>query len=307
MKITGELDVDLRSNIAAEARAKIVYERLIKFCDDAGTKDALQFLMTREITHMKAFAAALESMKKPAFSIGKIAPTPGLVNQFFNDSTGAGDEGEIDTRGPWNEGGDWEFVTSPALASADTDQETAIKTESSPAIAPEGINDLLLNELRDILHAEKQLTKALPKMAKAARHDRLRECFEQHLVETETQIERLNECFSLLGEAARAKPCKGMMGLVEEGHDVMAEGEEKEDAVADLALIGAAQRVEHYEISGYTTAKNLAQQLRHSAVVSLLSESLAEEENADQLLNQVARTLMSVAKMPDAIEQNIED
>jgi Mn-containing catalase len=96
-------------------RAKIVYERLINFCDDAGTKDALQFLMTREITHMKAFAAALERMEKPAFSIGKLAPTPGLVNQFFNDSTGVGDEGEIDTRGPWNEGGDWEFVQSPAL------------------------------------------------------------------------------------------------------------------------------------------------------------------------------------------------
>ena len=76
LKITGELDVDLRSNIAAEARAKIVYERLINFCDDAGTKDALQFLMTREITHMKAFTAALDSMGKPRFSIGKIPPTP---------------------------------------------------------------------------------------------------------------------------------------------------------------------------------------------------------------------------------------
>ena len=104
LKITGELDVDLRSNIAAEARAKIVYERLINFCDDAGTKDALQFLMTREITHMKAFALALESMGKPPFMIGRIAPTPGLVDQFFNDSTGKGDHGEIDTRGPWNEG-----------------------------------------------------------------------------------------------------------------------------------------------------------------------------------------------------------
>ena len=90
LKITGELDVDLRSNIAAEARAKIVYERLINFCDDAGTKDALQFLMTREITHMKAFALALQSMGKPVFSIGRIAPTPGLVDQFFNDSTGTG-------------------------------------------------------------------------------------------------------------------------------------------------------------------------------------------------------------------------
>jgi Mn-containing catalase len=87
LKITGELDVDLRSNIAAEARAKIVYERLINFCRDAGTKDALQFLMTREITHMRAFTLALESMGKPAFSIGKIAPTPKLVDQFFNDST----------------------------------------------------------------------------------------------------------------------------------------------------------------------------------------------------------------------------
>jgi Mn-containing catalase len=263
--------------------------------------------MTREITHMKAFAAALEGMKKPAFSIGKIAPTPGLVNQFFNDSTGMGDEGEIDTRGPWNEGGEWEFMSSPALSTVDPQAETMVKTESSPPTATEGINELLLDELSDILHAEKQLTKALPKMAKAARFDRLRECFEEHLIETEAQIERLNECFSLLGETARAKPCKGMMGLVEEGREVMAEGEQKEDAVADLALIGAAQRVEHYEISGYTTAKNLAQQLRHSAIVSLLAKSLAEEENADQLLNQIARTLMSVAKMPDAIEQSAEE
>lgn len=303
LKITGELDVDLRSNIAAEARAKIVYERLINFCDDAGSKDALQFLMTREITHMKAFAAALESMKKPAFSIGRIAPTPGLVNQFFNDSTGAGDEGEIDVRGPWNEGGDWEFVDSPAMHSSMPDAASPIKTESSPPIAPNGIEDLLVDELRDILHAEKQLTKALPKMAKAARYDRLRELFELHLQETELQIERLNECLSLLGGNTRPKPCKGMMGLVEEGQEVIDKGEDKEDAAADLALIGAAQRVEHYEISAYTTAKNLAQQLRHSAVVALLAKSLGEEENSDQLLNQVARTLMSVAQMPAAIER----
>ena len=79
----GELDVDLRSNIAAEARAKIVYERLINFCDDPGTKDALQFLMTREITHMKAFMLALESMGKPALSIGKIPPTPGIFTIFL--------------------------------------------------------------------------------------------------------------------------------------------------------------------------------------------------------------------------------
>lgn len=115
LKITGELDVDLRSDIAAEARAKIVYERLIDFTDDQGTIDALQFLMSREITHMKAFTAALESMAKPAFSIGRIPPTPRLVNQYFNDSTGIGDRGEPDARGPWNEGEDWEFVDAPAF------------------------------------------------------------------------------------------------------------------------------------------------------------------------------------------------
>src|SRR6201998_944450 len=116
LKVTGELDVDLRSNIAAEARAKIVYERLLNHCDDPGSKDALQFLMTREITHMKAFTLALESLGKNPFSIGKISPTPGLVNQYFDDSTGVGDQGEQNARGPWNQGGDWEIVESPALA-----------------------------------------------------------------------------------------------------------------------------------------------------------------------------------------------
>jgi Mn-containing catalase len=101
LKITGELDVDLRSNIAAEARAKIVYERLIDHTDDPGTIDTLQFLMTREITHMKAFSAALESMEKNPFSIGMLKPTPGIVDEYFNGSTGTGDEGDTDMRGPW--------------------------------------------------------------------------------------------------------------------------------------------------------------------------------------------------------------
>jgi Mn-containing catalase len=195
---------------------------------------------------------------------------------------------------------DWEFMVS--LSSDGSDSNAVIKTESSPPAPPVGIHDLLVDELRDILHAEKQLLKALPKMAKAARSDRLRECFEEHLIETEGQIERLNECFSLLGETPGTKPCKGMMALVEEGEEVMAEGEEKEDALAELALIGATQRVVYYEISGYTTAKNLAQQARHSAVAALLSKSMAEEENADQLLNQLACSLM-----PAAIERGAEE
>src|ERR1700723_4519889 len=115
LKITGELDVDLRSNIAAEARPKIVYERLINFCDDTDTIRALQFLMTREITHMKAFTAALESLGKDRFSIGSLPPTPELVNQYFDDSTGTGDRGEPNARGPWNTGGDWQIVEAPAF------------------------------------------------------------------------------------------------------------------------------------------------------------------------------------------------
>jgi Mn-containing catalase len=115
LKVTGELDVDLRSDIAAEARAKITYERLMDFCDDPGTLDALQFLTTREITHMKAFSLALETMGKPALSIGRIPPSPGVVDQYFNDSTGTGDRGEPDVRGPWNQGGNWEFVEAPAF------------------------------------------------------------------------------------------------------------------------------------------------------------------------------------------------
>jgi Mn-containing catalase len=115
LKITGQPEVDLRSNIAAEARAKIVYERLINFCDDAGSKDALQFLMTREITHMKAFMAALDSLGKGPLEIGERPPTEGLVDQYFNDSTGESRDGFKDMTGPWNDGGDWERVDNPAF------------------------------------------------------------------------------------------------------------------------------------------------------------------------------------------------
>jgi Mn-containing catalase len=306
LKITGELDVDLRSNIAAEARAKIVYERLINFCDDVGTKDALQFLMTREITHMKAFAAALDSLGKPRFSVGQIPPTAGLVDQFFNDSTGQGEYGEIDARGPWNQGDEWEFVEAPALQETIENlreaETTSIHAESSGADDPDMIQELLLDQLRDSLHAEKQLLKALPKMVKAANSMQLQQLFENHLLETQAQVQRLNECFDLLEAPAKAKPCKGMAGLVEEGEEVMEEGKEKDEVAADLALIGSAQKVEHYEISAYMTMKSLAQQLRLPAVVQLLNLSLAEEQNSDQLLTQIAQPLMSAARMPASVE-----
>jgi Mn-containing catalase len=305
LKITGELDVDLRSNIAAEARAKIVYERLINFCRDAGSRDALQFLMTREITHMRAFTAALESMGKPPFVIGRIAPTPKLVDQFFNDSTGEGDYGDLDARGPWNEGPGWEFVESPAIianGNTEPDQATAAIHAESTGFRNDAIMELLIDQLRDLLHAEKQLTKALPKLAKAARSAQLKRLFELHLQETEGQVERLSECLRLLEAPARAKVCKGMAGLIEEGEEVIEEGKDKENAPADLALIGAAQRVEHYEIAAYTTARNLAVQMRDPMIVQLLTASLGEEQNAGQLLDQVAQPLLSVARMPAAVE-----
>ena len=308
LKITGELDVDLRSNIAAEARAKIVYERLIDFCDDAGTKDTLQFLMTREITHMKAFAAALESMEKPPFSIGRIAPSAGVVNQFYNDSTGAGDLGEIDTRGPWNEGGDWEFVQSPAAPAGNgggdgkTGATADAVLESSVPLEPDAIRESLVEHLRDLLHAEKQLIKALPKMSKAARAGQLKDAFDLHLAETEVQAERLTEILGLLGEnAARPKPCRGMMGLIEEGEEVIGANRKREAHAADLNLIAAAHKIEHYEIAGYITARSLANQLRLPEVSRLLQMSLAEEQNTDLLLDQIQRPITSVLGRPAAI------
>ncbi|HEX3942426.1 MAG TPA: manganese catalase family protein [Acidobacteriaceae bacterium] len=100
LKISGDIAVDLRNNIAAEARAKITYERLLHLTDDRGTKDALQFLMTREITHMRAFSAALDSLPADPFSIGVLPPTKGLVDEYFNESTGTGEQG-ADGVGPW--------------------------------------------------------------------------------------------------------------------------------------------------------------------------------------------------------------
>jgi len=301
LKITGELDVDLRSNIAAEARAKIVYERLINFTTDAGTKDALQFLMTREITHMKAFTAALESMNKPRFMIGKIPPTPGLVDQFFNTSTGQGEDGEVDARGPWNQGDDLQFVEAPAFHALAVAHESSGENgvddrTTSSAGDPEMIEQLLIEQLRDLLNAEGQLVKALPKMVKSARAESLRFALEHHLEETKGHVERLKEVFGLVGTAAKGKPCKGMEGLIAEGEEVMEEGRELDDTAADLALIAAAQKVEHYEISAYGTARTMAGQVGLPAVAELLNKSLAEEEVADNLMTQLARELMSESR-----------
>ena len=114
LKITGELEVDLRSNIAAEARAKIVYERLMSYTDDPGSLDALQFLMTREITHMKAFMTALDSLGMGPLQIGKLPPSEDVVGLYFNDSTGEGEMGQ-DMKGPWNQEPVLKMVNNPAF------------------------------------------------------------------------------------------------------------------------------------------------------------------------------------------------
>jgi Mn-containing catalase len=157
------------------------------------------------------------------------------------------------------------------------------------------LHELLTEELKDLLHAENQLVKALPKMAKAAKDPDLRIAFEDHLEQTKGHVERLKEVFELLDEKPKAKPCKGMAGLVEEGQEAIADGKEMEEAPADLALIGAAQRVEHYEIAAYGTARAIAEQMERRDIVKLLSQTLAEEEKADQLLTKLAQPLLEEA------------
>lgn len=157
------------------------------------------------------------------------------------------------------------------------------------------LKELLVEELQDLLHAEMQLTKALPKMAEAAHNPKLREGFNKHLVQTEGQIERLKQVFELLGEKAQAKPCKAMEGLVAEGEETIEEGAAKDELAADLALITAAQKVEHYEISGYGTLRTLAREIGEMEVAHLLTQTLGEEESTDFLLTQIAKPIVQKA------------
>lgn len=165
------------------------------------------------------------------------------------------------------------------------------------------VKELLVEELQDLLHAEGQLLNALPKMAKAAHNPKLREAFEKHLVQTEVQIDRLHKVFELLGEAAQPKPCRAMMGLIEEGQETIEEGGEKEELAADLALITAAQKVEHYEISGYGTVRALARQVGEYEVAALLAHTLGEEESTDFLLTEISKPLLQAATAQDLVAQ----
>ncbi len=164
------------------------------------------------------------------------------------------------------------------------------------------LQDLLVEELQDLLSAEAQLVKALPKMAKAARDPKLKLAFQKHLEETKGHVERLKQAFEILGSKAKAKHCKGMEGLITEGQEGIEEGAEKEDAIADLALVAAAQKVEHYEISGYGTLRAVADQIGNKKVAKLLQQTLAEEEKTDKLLTQLSPSLLESANREPAGE-----
>jgi Mn-containing catalase len=161
------------------------------------------------------------------------------------------------------------------------------------------IKELLIDQLQDLLHAETQLVEALPEMAEAAHHPKLKEAFEKHLSQTQGQVERLQQVFGMLGEKPKAKPCKAMQGLIAEGQETIGEGKDLEPLAADLALIAAAQRVEHYEISAYGTARTMARQLGAKDCARLLSHTLGEEESTDFLLTMISEPLMQQASLDD--------
>jgi ferritin-like metal-binding protein YciE len=166
-------------------------------------------------------------------------------------------------------------------------------------MSAENLNELLVEEIKDIYDAEKQLVKALPKMAKAAESEALRAAFEEHLEITRAHVGRLEEVFELLGKAARGKTCEGMKGLIEQGTEAI---EELEGTVLDAALIASAQKVEHYEIATYGTLATFAEVLDMQEAKDLLGQTLEEEKEADEKLTQIALQINPEAEQGDVSE-----
>jgi ferritin-like metal-binding protein YciE len=154
------------------------------------------------------------------------------------------------------------------------------------AAKEKGLEDLFLTTLKDVYYAEKQILRALPKMAKAAESDELRQAFEKHRAETETQVERLEEVFEAIGKKAQGKTCEAIQGIIDEGKEIMEDFADSE--ALDAGLIAAAQAVEHYEISRYGTLRTWAQELGLRDAVRLLDETLTEEKNTDKALTALA-------------------
>jgi len=155
------------------------------------------------------------------------------------------------------------------------------------------LNDLFLDTLKDIYYAEKQILKALPKMAKAASSDKLRAAFEKHLAETEGQVDRLEQVFEMLDKPARGKTCDAIVGILDEGKEIM--DEYKGTDALDAGMLAAAQAVEHYEISRYGTLKTWALELGMNDAARLLDQTLKEEEKTDEALTQLAKAAVNLA------------
>jgi ferritin-like metal-binding protein YciE len=165
----------------------------------------------------------------------------------------------------------------------------------------ENLSKLYVDELKDLFSAENQLLKALPKMAKAASSDELRSGFEEHLEQTKGHVQRLEQIFESLDESPKGKKCVGMEGLVKEGSEVMEE--DFDDAVLDAGLIGAARRVEHYEMAAYGAVCEIAKVLGHTKHASLLEKTLAEEKQTDEKLAELAKEINSQANEEGSEEQ----
>ena len=170
---------------------------------------------------------------------------------------------------------------------------------------PANLRESLVDEIKDLYNAEKQIVKALPKMVKGATSDELREAFESHLEETENQVTRLERVFELLDEKPRGKHCAGMAGILEEGSDILQE--DAEDVVMDAMLIAGAQKVEHYEITAYGTAIAWAEALGLSEVAQVLGESLAEEKAADEKLSALAESGINDAATAGESEDDMDE
>jgi Mn-containing catalase len=161
------------------------------------------------------------------------------------------------------------------------------------------LKELLTQEMQDLLDAETQLTQALPKMAEAAQHPKLKEAIEKHLIQTQGHVARLKTAFQLLGEEPGKESCEAMQGLIQEGENTIEKAADKGPLAADLALIAAAQKVEHYEIASYGTARALARQIGQRDCARLLSQTLGEEESADFLLSSISDPLLQQLTLED--------
>ncbi|SIQ18347.1 Ferritin-like metal-binding protein YciE [Rhizobium sp. RU20A] len=168
-----------------------------------------------------------------------------------------------------------------------------LSSDKEIPVATKTLNDLFYDTLKDIYYAERQILKALPKMARAASDEKLKQAFLQHKEETQGQIERLQQVFEIIGKRAQGKTCEAIQGIIAEGEEIMEEF--KDTPAIDAGLISSAQAVEHYEIARYGTLKAWAMQLGHKEVVSLLDATLKEESKTDESLTQLAETAVNAA------------